>query len=342
MSAVEQSPVARTDAPTFARLVKTEFARLWWRRFTRVTLVVCAVGFLIAIGVVWATHSTVTPADIAQATAQRDAEIAQIKAQAQQCQAQNPDATGAECGFVPTPDQFPIDQFLHHHPFQPSMVDSYALAVAVACAMAAFLLAATFIGAEWSSKNLVAWLYYEPRRLRLAAAKLLALCGMLLPLAILAQLVWWLAAKLLIAYRGVPVSTLGAQAAHFWSDLGGTQIRAALLVIPVALIGFALANLIRNTAASLGVAFVYLAVVESLARSFSPGSQPYLFTNGVAAWITQGGITVFGRPVFNQQQGVVMPQAVHLSNLHGAIVLIVYTAVLLGISLALFRRRDIT
>ena len=44
-----------------------------------------------------------------------------------------------------------------------------------ATAAAAFLLAGTFIGAEWSSKNLIAWLFWEPRRLRLMAAKFLAL-----------------------------------------------------------------------------------------------------------------------------------------------------------------------
>ena len=37
-----------------------------------------------------------------------------------------------------------------------------------------FALGATFIGEEWSSRNVVAWLFYEPRRLRLLGAILLA------------------------------------------------------------------------------------------------------------------------------------------------------------------------
>src|SRR5699024_6680581 len=166
-----------------------EFSRLLLRRFTKVMLALCAIGFLVAIGVVWATHSNVTPADVQQATARRDDAIAQIQTQIEQCRAQFPDQPDQHCGQAPTPEQFPIDQFLHNQPFQPRMVGGYAMAVAVACAMASFIIAATFIGAEWSSKNLVAWLFYEPRRLHLMGAKLLALCGLLLPLSILAQLI---------------------------------------------------------------------------------------------------------------------------------------------------------
>lgn len=340
MADIGQQSAGRAAAPTFPRLVTVEFRRLLLRRFTRVTLMLCAIGFLAAVAVVWATHSSVTPTAIAQATAQRDAELAKIQLQVHACAAQHPTAVEEHCGYVPSPEQFTIDRFLH--PFEPSSVGSSVLVVAVACAMASFIIAATFIGAEWSSKNLISWLFYEPRRFRLMGAKLAALCGLLLPLALLAQLAWWIVAKLLLAYRGEPVSALGNQAAHFWSNLIGVQIRGALLVLPVALIAFALANMMRNTAASLGVAFVYLAIVESAARAFSPQLQPYLLTNAATSWISHGGITVFGAPTFNQQQGTVMPQAIHLSNLHGAIVLTILTVALLGASLQIFRRRDIT
>jgi len=57
------------------------------------------------------------------------------------------------------------------------------------------------------------------------AAKLLAVTGVVLALSIIAQVVWAFTARLLLSARGLPVSSLGADAAHFWSDVLGVQVR---------------------------------------------------------------------------------------------------------------------
>lgn len=331
----------RTAAPTFGRLVTTELRRLAARLFTRILLGICVVGYVIAVVFLFQTHAQPTTADLAQATAQRDQQISQIAAQVAQC-LKAPGGSQEQCGTVPTAADFPVDQFLANTPFQPTQVPDYTTAVGAAVALAAFALGATFIGAEWSSKNLIAWLFYEPRRLRLMAAKLLAVTSVVLMLSIIAQVVWAFTARLLLSARGLPVSTLGADAAHFWSDVLGVQVRAALLVLPCVWLGFGLANSIRNTAAALGIAFVYFAVLENVLRSISPSLQPYLLVTSIAAWATKGGVTVFGRDQFNQGSGFVQPQTIHVSNLHGGLTLLVYAAVVLGVSLVLFRRRDIT
>ncbi|MGI8416814.1 MAG: hypothetical protein ACR2P2_11550 [Nakamurella sp.] len=331
----------RTSAPTFGRLLATELRRLAARRFARVIVGVCVLGYLVAAIVLWQTHSVETPADVAQATAQRDTQIAQISDSVATC-LKAPGGSAQQCGSAPTAAEFPVDQFLANDPFLPSQVNVYTFAVGAAVALAGFALGATFIGAEWSSKNVVAWLFYEPRRLRLMSAKLLALLSTTLALSVLAQLIWAFTARLLIAHRGVPVSTLGADAGHFWSDVFDVQVRGALLVVPAALLGFGIANLIRNTAAAFGAAFVYFAIVESALRSISPATQPYLFTTGLQAWVSGGGIDVYGAPVYNQQQGSVELAVTHVSNLHGGLLLLAYAAVLLAISLLLFRRRDIS
>ncbi len=51
------------------------------------------------------------------------------------------------------------------------------------------------------------------------AAKLLAVTGVVLALSIIAQVVWAFTARLLLSARGLPESSLGADAAHFWSDM---------------------------------------------------------------------------------------------------------------------------
>jgi len=331
----------RTSAPGFGRLVGTELRRLAARRFTKVLLGVCVIGYLIAVAFLFQTHAKPTAADYAQATAQRDDQITQIAASVKQCLAV-PGGSEASCGAVPTAADFPVDQFLANTPFRPQQVSDYTLAVGAAVALAGFALGATFIGAEWSSRNVVAWLFYEPRRLRLLGAKLLAVTGAVLALSVLAQLVWALTARWLLSVRGLPVSSLGDDASRFWSDIAGMQVRAALLVLPTVWLGFGLANLIRNTAAALGIAFVYLAVLEGVIRAISPALQPYQFTISLAAWVTRGGVTVYGNNIYNQQQGRVITQEIHVANLQGGLTLLVYAAVVLAASVATFRARDIT
>jgi len=333
----------RTCAPAFARLVRAEFRRLAARRFTRLLVGLGIVGYLIAIALIWHGHNRVDAADIAQATAKRDQLIVQFTASTEECRKHvTPDQAEQVCGVPPTAEQFPIDQFLRHQPFRPEQADDYALAVGAATAMLGFLLAATFIGAEWSSKNLVAWLFWEPRRLRVMAAKLVALLTSVLVLAALAQVVWFGVAKALIHYRGLPVSTLGPLAAHFWSHVLDAQLRAAPLVLITALVGFSLASLMRNSAAALGVAFVYFAVIESLIRGLNPDWQPYLFTTNVAAWIADGGLTVYGKPVFYPRLGGVAPREIHVSNLHGAVALLVFAGIATVAAVTTFTRRDIS
>jgi hypothetical protein len=161
-------------------------------------------------------------------------------------------------------------------------------------------------------------------------------------LAVLAEVVWFGVAKVLIHYRGLPVSTTGPLAAHFWSHVVNAQARAALLVLVTALVGFSLASLMRNSAAALGVAFVYFAVVESVIRAVKPELQPYLFTTNVGAWIANNGITVFGKAVFNQQAGFVMPREIHVSNAHGAVMLLLFAGVATVAAVTTFVRRDIS
>ncbi|HEX8767363.1 MAG TPA: hypothetical protein VF714_03280 [Jatrophihabitans sp.] len=346
-SAELRTPVSatgpRASAPAFGRLVRVEFRRLAARRFTRVIVGLGVIGYLIALALIWNHHDRVDAADIAQATAKRDQLIVQWTQDIEQCLRTAPAGQELQqCGMPPTAEQFPIDQFLRNHPFRPDTAFDYALAVGAATAMLGFLLAATFIGAEWSTKNLVAWLFWEPRRLRVMAAKLVALLSSVLLLAVLAQLLWYGVAKALVHYRGLPVSTLGPRAAHFWSHLVNIQARAALLVLVTALVGFSLASLMRNSAAALGVAFVYFAVVENVIRAVNPEWQPYLFTTNIGAWIADKGITVYGKEVYSQRLGYMVPREIHLSNVHGAVMLLVFAGVVTAAAVTTFARRDIS
>jgi ABC-2 type transport system permease protein len=131
----------------------------------------------------------------------------------------------------------------------------------------AWLLAASFVGAEWRAGSVTTELTWESRRARLLAAKAgavvaITFVGVVVSLGLLGG-----ALTPSAVWRG---TTAGADAAWF-RDLIGIVMRAGALSAIAALIGLSIATVGRNTAAALGVGFFYLAVVEGLLRASRPG-----------------------------------------------------------------------
>jgi ABC-2 type transport system permease protein len=341
-----QQPAPRhhgSRVPTFARLLRTELHRLSARRFVRAAIILAIIGYAVMFVLLWTKHSRSDAADLRQATAQRDRQLAQFQADYADCIKQAPaDQASLQCGDEPTTDGFDPSQYLKKHPLRPDQLDGIAEAIGVGTAALGFVIAATFVGAEWSTRNLVAWLFFEPRRLRLMLAKLLAVLSATLLIAVLAQLGFAVGARILLHHRGLPIGTLDPPDRHFWTHFAQVQTRAAVLVVATALLGFGLANLIRNTAAAFGISFLYFAVAESLLRNFRASWQPYLFTDNVGAWISHGGITVSGDLRYDPSINTYINKQIHVSNLHGGIALLIYAGVITIISTWLFRRRDIS
>jgi hypothetical protein len=91
--------------------------------------------------------------------------------------------------------------------------------------------------------------------------------------------------------------------------------------------GLSIATLGRNTAAALGIAFGYLAIVEPAIRGLRPSWSPWLLGDNVIVVIT------------NQTQNTPL---VGRSTLEAATLVACYTLALLAAALFAFRRRDIT
>ena len=132
------------------------------------------------------------------------------------------------------------------------------------------------------------------------AAKLTVLVALTALLGAVAEAVWLAAAQLLATTSGTAAPQRGV-----WSELIGSAGRGVLLVVLVGLLGFGVANLLRNTAAAFGVGFVRSAVVENALRVLRPRWQ------------------------------------LHLTNLHGGLVLAGVTAVVVLVGVVLFSRRDL-
>ena len=187
---------------------------------------------------------------------------------------------------------------------------------------------------------MVALLFWETRRLRVVLVKLGVLLAAAAALAVVAQALWWATARVMAQTLG----STGPLPRGFYGDLLAQQGRAVLLVMLVGALGFAIANLIRNTGAALGVGFVYFAIVENAVRNLRPAWQEWLLSDNAAALVLEGGHRVY---IYNEgfvdEQGAYVDggRELLLSNLHGGLVLGLATALLVALGVVLFARRDL-
>jgi ABC-type transport system involved in multi-copper enzyme maturation permease subunit len=185
------------------------------------------------------------------------------------------------------------------------------------------VLGATFVGAEWHAGSMATLLTWEPRRLRVFVAKaaatvIIAFVATLVVLALLG-----LALLPAAVVRG---NTTGADGGWVLSVVG-LVLRGGVLGAIAALIGLSVASVGRNTAAALGGAFAYFAVLESLIRGLRPRWQPWLLSDNVATFL-RGHRSYFGSFARSPTAAVLW--------------LCVITFAFAAVAVLDFRRRDVT
>jgi hypothetical protein len=347
MSVVDELPPASAAATTErprGSLFRAELHRFRARRFIRLLLLLAVLGWVLAVVVALLHYGTPTAADHAQARQTMQQLVAQNEQGRQQC-LNNPQAQGAPAGLSPeeacgpsmTMSDLNENDFLPKQPFDlGNNAGRGAIGFGVAAAVLGFVIGSTWIGAEWSSRSLVALLFWVPRRMSVFAAKIAVLTLAAALLGVVAQVGWLVMAWLLRTVDG----NGRALPAHFWSQLLATQGRAVLLTVLISLLGFGLTNLIRNTGAALGVGFVYFAIVENAVRALRPAWEPWLLTSDAAALVSRGGLKIF---IFDAvgRNGFTEPRVYLISNLQAGIELTAVVCVIIGIGVWLFNRRDV-
>lgn len=325
-----------------ASLLRAEIHRFLSRRFITILVVLALIGYLGVVTLMALTvFSRPTAQDLAEAEQRRNQFIVEQNQQREIC-LQNPDqrpegvSEEQFCGPEATAEDIPVENFADGQPFtMATTLPAGAVAMAFLTAALAFLIGATYVGAEWSTRSMVALLFWEPRRLKVIGVKLLVTAAMAAALGLLAQVLWTATAHVLGRTRG----TTGPLPPDFWTDVLAQQARAVLLVTLMALLGFALANLIRNTGASLGVGFVYFAIIENVVGAVRPAWQEWLLVPNILALLSNGGHRIFVTPGVGQDEAPV--REVVLSNLHGALVIGAITAATVALGVVLFKRRDL-
>jgi ABC-2 type transport system permease protein len=323
------------------RLLGVELRRFFARRITRWS----CVALLGGIGTFASTSNDLAGA---QRSAQRHFQEYQQAQSAgrQDCIAHvPPDQVDQVCG---TDQQPPSVAEFYRDPrfsFHDHVRDLIGTGVVIG-SLVGLLLGASLIGAEWQAGTFAALLTWEPRRPRVAAAKVGASVAGSLAIAMVATGLLLGAEALVAATHGTFHTVLQAQQQrqpHFvrgtWAMLG----RGACVVAIVSAIGATLALLLRHTVAAVGVAIGYLIVGEGIIGSLRHGdvrhhllqSRLDALLNGTYTWPipirTPGGGEAIG------------PE--HLAVVHAlpaAVALVVVVAVLLAVATVALQRRDVT
>lgn len=319
------------------RLIGAELNRLRSRRLTLIlALAVIAVVALFQVAVVQA----VTPpsaADVAAAQAGYEQDhqewVQNHDAYVQQCL----DSGGTEdqCTYPePTKEQYGLT------PATFGSVVGAGVSIAVVVAMlAGYLVAASSIGAEYSTGALGNWLTFVPRREQVYAAKVAALAIGSAALGLVAGGLMVGLAAIVTSVIGQPLTGAGAAVA--------TAGRGIPVVVFASLIGFCIAMLTRHTVAALGALVGYgllvlgLTIVSYLITPISL-LKPWQIETNVRAFLNHGQTyAVYERVVTAQGVNI---QSVERTLGFGAAsaYLAVVLAVFLVVTLLVFRRRDVT
>ena len=279
-------------------LYSAETRRLTKRRFTKlfllgVTLILAAV----AAGMFF-TNEKAGPEQIAsaQAQAQQDYQrsLEQFQRDKTECQAAQGTAQasnwppGCEGMVEPTIEDFQTQWYMPPtFDFRENFPDMVTTLAAL-LAMVAFIVGASFVGAEWSSGGMMNLLLWRPQRLRVLGTKLAAFLVTLGGLAVVLSAVWTGIFVLIANLRG----SMSGMTAGAWQSTVLTELRAVVLILVAGALGFGLAALGRHTALALGAAVGVIIVfqfglVTVLSMAQVPYAEAWLLPIWVMAWMNK-------------------------------------------------------
>jgi ABC-2 type transport system permease protein len=199
---------------------------------------------------------------------------------------------------------------------------------------AAFLIGASFVGAEFSTGAIGNWLTFEPRRLRVYGSKVLAAGIGLAPVAAVVLTIVVFGAYLIVD----AASTTG----KVWGDLTATGGRAVVLTALGASIGGVVGFLLRHTAAAIGVVMAYLVLIEGVFASFLNKAQPWLVKTNFDAFVEHDTKYYINECSSSSDGGYVCNTIEKtLTFEHGAWYLGIFAVVLVVVGGAVFYRRDV-
>ncbi|WP_229067840.1 ABC transporter permease [Actinoplanes sp. DH11] len=333
-------------------LARAESRRLVKRRLTKVIVI----GVLLVLAAVvagsWFSSEKVGAAQVAAAKAEADRNyqeaLRSAAADKEKCLAAQgtPEASQwpADCNqlFTPTIEDYNYEwympaTFVLREEF-PLMVAVFALVLAAA----AFLVGASFVGAEWNSGGMMNLLLWRPQRLRVLGTKLAVFLGWVTVLALVLGAAWTGLFRLLAEYRGSTENMTSG----VWQSFGLTGLRGLAVILAAGALGFALASLGRHTGMALGalVAFGALDIGAYIMASLAGLSFPDLWfvPYWLIALLTKEFVTTDWTSCDYSSTAGCEPATFTMTWQTASIGLAAVTVLIVGASMLTMRKRDIT
>jgi len=325
------------------RLLRVEIDRFFSRRTTRVASLGLLGVVVLALVAVWQSSAPASEEEkalsqqyyeeaLADWEVNGEATLADCYAQEEAAREADPTASYDCESWAPQsetylwPDQLFTDQ-----------AGSVLTGIGYAVLLYAFFVGVSFVAAEFATGSMGSWLTFEPRRTRVYASKLTAAgLGVVVPAILAAVLVVGGAWGIFRMW-----GTLGDVTGELWSDLAVGGLRLTLTAIGVAVLGAAVAMVVRSTAAAIGLLLGYVIVVEGIIGSAVDALKPWLLTLKVEA-VLQGESAYWVDDCTTDASGTMcesIGKTVSLTN--GAVSLVVLLAVVVTVGLVTFRRRDV-
>ncbi|HEX8488537.1 MAG TPA: ABC transporter permease subunit [Propionibacteriaceae bacterium] len=322
------------------KLLLAELSRLRSRRLTWVALVLVALALALLQLSVGISVRPLSAEELAQGQVQYQQALREYEQNKEQYAAEEQtcrDSGGTEegCDFAPKPEYF-SERFVQ--PF-PEIAHSVLTGSVLLTALALLFLGASFIGAEYSSGSLANWLSFIPERTKVFASKLGALVLFAALVTAITSTVTILSAVLISRAVGAQISGVGNL-----FQIGG---RGVVLGCIGAVFGFALALLTRHTIAAAGIVLGYLFVAYVLviltdAITSLQVLKPWAPERNLLAFLDHGHTyQVYTRTVTESgAEGSYIEKSISFA--HSAGYWAVLVAVVVAVTFAVFRRRDVT
>lgn len=321
-------------------LLRVELARYRSRRVIALLLLLAALlAALVAAKSAWDTRPiTAQEAATARANADIASQRSDIKADLAHCLADPEQYLGTGTTAQDCRDNLTASprSYLPREPLDlTGTLKGNGLGVALAVAGLLVIAASTFAGSDWASGSVATQLLFEPRRLRVWAAKATAVT---LASGVAATVTiggFWLAMYLVAVDRDVP------HGSGVMSDVGWHVLRAVLFAMGAALGAFALTMLFRHSVATLALLFAYSVGGEILAFLVPVDNVGrWTLGNNVFGWL-ETRMEYFD-PTARCARNGVCADLQHIGHLQGGLYLSVLLVVAVVLSSWAFRRRDVS
>ena len=200
--------------------------------------------------------------------------------------------------------------------------EGYLVAAMFFLIIGAFFGGATVAGGEWRAGTVTTTLTWEPRRLRLHAARSTGAVVLSFVISFVLQALFLASFLPAVFLHG---TTHGVDSA-FWGGLVVAMLRTSMIVAVASVLGVALATIGRNTAFAVIAVFAWMAVIESLIRGLKPSLGPWLWAENLGTVMTWNQL-----PEVGFTRGPLLALAT----------LTVYCATIIAVAAYSFQRRDI-